>query len=360
MKRKRYSINDVSLARFYQLPKFLFEGDLVNLSNDARVLYSLLKDRHDLSIKNNWVNANNDVYILFTREDMQISLRLSDKTITKSMRALKEFGLIEEERLGLGKPNMIFLLYTDVNGTDDIEHHRYDPYDNSIDSIGTADFSQGDNTTIQDSDDLRFRNRNIGYTASRPNSTIQEPENLRFRNRRIYDSEIGDSTTQDTEILRPIKTNSNKTNNNDTFLSINQSKTKREEAPGPDGIDMIDQKNMFLTYRDKISKNIEYELLCDIITPDQAGEVLHLMCDVVCDKNNTIRVGRNNVSADVVRERFLSLNRFHVEYVIECLNNTTTRIGNIRAYMITALYNAPATMGSHYVAAVNRDFDDSS
>lgn len=66
--RVRYTVNDVKNNRFFQMPKFLFEGDFKDkLNNDSRVLYSLLRDRHELSLLNNWVNENNEVFFIYSR-----------------------------------------------------------------------------------------------------------------------------------------------------------------------------------------------------------------------------------------------------------------------------------------------------
>src|SRR5690554_2897761 len=102
--RTRYTIENVVNNRFYQMPKFLFEGEFKNLSNDARVLYSLLRDRHDLSLKNNWVNENNEVYLIYTREEMANILGCSQPTVRKAINQLKELDLMEEERQGLNRP----------------------------------------------------------------------------------------------------------------------------------------------------------------------------------------------------------------------------------------------------------------
>lgn len=114
---RRYTKEDIANNLFYQLPKFLFEGDLKHLSNDARVLYSLLKDRHELSLSNGWVNDAGEVYFIFSRENMGEILGLCDKTITKAVNNLKKYDLIEEERRGQGKPNLIFLKLVSVDNT---------------------------------------------------------------------------------------------------------------------------------------------------------------------------------------------------------------------------------------------------
>ena len=45
-----------------------------------------------------------------------------------------------------------------------------------------------------------------------------------------------------------------------------------------------------------------------------------------------------------------------MEYVLECLRNNTTKVRNIRSYMLTTLYNAPVTCSNYYKAEVNHDF----
>jgi len=112
--RKRYTINDVNSNRFYQLPKFLFEAEFKNLSNDAKVLYALLRDRHELSLQNNWINEKNEVYLIYTREEMANMLGITMPTLRKAIKELKDFGLMEEERIGLNRANRIYLTSVDL------------------------------------------------------------------------------------------------------------------------------------------------------------------------------------------------------------------------------------------------------
>jgi len=106
---RRRTKTDVEESQYYKMPKFLFSGDFKKLTNDARVLYSLLRDRHDLSTKNDWINEKEEVYLFFTREEMADLLGCSEPKARKSMNELKQFGLVEEERQGLNMPNKIFL-----------------------------------------------------------------------------------------------------------------------------------------------------------------------------------------------------------------------------------------------------------
>ena len=79
------------------------------------------------------------------------------------------------------------------------------------------------------------------------------------------------------------------------------------------------------------------------------------MTEAACSTKETVRICGQELPTAVVRSRFLKLGREHVEYVRDCLGHTTAAIGNIKAYTLAALYNAPATMGQYYASLVSRD-----
>jgi DNA-binding transcriptional regulator YhcF (GntR family) len=122
--QKRYTVNDVINNQFYQLPKFLFKGEFRKLSNDAKVLYALLKDRHQLSVENGWINEKGEVYLIFTREEMSEMLQCTRKTAQKAFEELKEAGLVQEERVGLNKPNLLYLTFPDFVSHESLEKSR--------------------------------------------------------------------------------------------------------------------------------------------------------------------------------------------------------------------------------------------
>ncbi|MBP7786211.1 replication initiator protein A [Patescibacteria group bacterium] len=310
--RVRYTVQDVTSNRFYQMPKFLFEGEFKNLSNDSRVLYSLLKDRHELSLTNNWVNESGEVYLIYTRKNMEEMLGLADKTIKKACDQLKELGLMEEERIGLNKPNRIYLTaVTPENG-------------------GIVNF------------------------------TIQEPENLRFKNRNIYDSRTEENTIQESKNLRSNNTDINNTDTNNTNLSINHEKIIKGEA-GYDGLDGLDKdissSNKYNTYKKIITENIQANDLKRQYRDDAAviDEVINLLAETITTSKPYIRVCGEDKPADVVKAQLLKLNSEHIEYVISCLNSNAGKVQNIKAYMLTSLFNAPSTMTVYYANLAQSD-----
>lgn len=107
-----------------------------------------------------------------------------------------------------------------------------------------------------------------------------------------------------------------------------------------------------------IRQNIEYEHHMKFDRPDERSlyeELYAVICEVVCVRHRSVRVGGEEYPYALVKERFLKLGEEHLRYVIECMRNTSTKITNIKAYMITALYNAPMTMNHYYQQEVNYD-----
>lgn len=96
---------------FYRIPKELFtEPNFRELSTDAKVLYGILLDRMSLSLKNQWLDAQNKVYIIFTVEEIMDALNCANQKATRLMVELeKQAGLIERKRQGLGRPNLIYV-----------------------------------------------------------------------------------------------------------------------------------------------------------------------------------------------------------------------------------------------------------
>lgn len=88
-------------------------------------------------------------------------------------------------------------------------------------------------------------------------------------------------------------------------------------------------------------------------------ELFQLIVDSCRTSSPTIRIGGEDYPAEKVRERFLKLNSFHLEYVIDAMKHTKTKIRNIRSYLLTALYRSPQTITSYYQAEVNHDLFDS-
>jgi len=111
------------------------------------------------------------------------------------------------------------------------------------------------------------------------------------------------------------------------------------------------------SYRELILENIEYDYLIQNhqLDRERLDELVELMVDTVCSRRETIRIAGDDYPAEVVKSRFLKLDSSHIEYVLDRMRENTTYVRNIKKYLLAALYNAPATIGSYYTSLVSHD-----
>lgn len=117
----------------------------------------------------------------------------------------------------------------------------------------------------------------------------------------------------------------------------------------------IDRMDEMDSYRELIMDNIEYDIMADRYRKDRMDEIVEVMLDAICSKRDYIRIGGDEYPVEVVKSRLLKLTSSHVEYVFDCIDKNTTKVHNIKAYLLTTLYNAPATIDHYYTTLVNHD-----
>ncbi len=115
-----YKLEDRNRQRFLKIPKDLILNKCYRniLTSDAKLVYSLLLDRMELSRENEWVNENNEIYLIYTKENLANALGISNRTIYKAFDLLEKLNLIKQERQGLNRPNKIYIGKTnpDISG----------------------------------------------------------------------------------------------------------------------------------------------------------------------------------------------------------------------------------------------------
>ena len=123
---------------------------------------------------------------------------------------------------------------------------------------------------------------------------------------------------------------------------------KRKEAVTQSAVEL---------YREIIKENIEYEHLLRYskIDPVELDGIVELLVETVCTARKTIRVAGDDYPAELVKSKLLKLNSSHIEFVMDCMRENTTKIRNIKKYLLAVLFNAPSTMGSYYTALVAHD-----
>ena len=110
-------------------------------------------------------------------------------------------------------------------------------------------------------------------------------------------------------------------------------------------------------WREIISENLESDIVRNEggYDPGIVDDIVELMVDTICSTRQRIRVGKEDKPAAVVKSRLLKLERRHLEYVLWCMGKNTTEVRNIRAYLLTALYNSYFSECSGMAAQVQHD-----
>lgn len=127
MDDRYYKASEEVTLRFYQMPKALFGNPRYKGMNIAsKAVYSILRDRQDLSIKNNWVDEEQRIYLVFDIESLAELIEMDRKSVMKYKKELTEYGLIEDKRVGRNKPNRIYVLKPEL--------HTIYPQDQTVDT----------------------------------------------------------------------------------------------------------------------------------------------------------------------------------------------------------------------------------
>ena len=313
---------------FYRIPKMLFTAECFrSLSCEAKVLYGLMLDRMGLSIKNRWIDEEDRVYIVFTVEEIAELMNCGTQKAVKLMKELdtdKGIGLIEKKRLGLGKPNVIYV----------------------------KNFMEIEDAPLPDKEEDSYESETMVKTenavSNNHNSRIVKITNQEFPKSQFKNDENHNSGIVKTTIQEFPKSQSNNTEFNNTDFS----KTDPINHYPSDVIDKMGR------YRDALQKNISYEcFLSDRnCQREELDELVEIMVDVmIMPDYASLRIAGVERPAAVVKERFLKLEHSHITYVLGCLRANTSKVGNIRSYLLTSLYNAALTMDNYYRAEVNHD-----
>ena len=118
-----------------------------------------------------------------------------------------------------------------------------------------------------------------------------------------------------------------------------------------------EQKDAYKIYEEIIKDNIEYEHLINAkrLDRDRIDEILDLILETVCSKRKKIIIAGDEYPAELVKAKFMKLDSSHIEFVLDCMQENTTKVRNIKQYLKAVLFNAPSTIGNYYTALVNHD-----
>lgn len=333
---------------FYRIPKVLFTDDYFrNLSSDAKVLYGLMLDRMALSIKNKWVDEDGRVYIIFTLEQVMQYMNCGKDKGVKIMAELdtdKGIGLIQRVKRGLGKPTIIYVKSFIIK--EKSEKKQQPEY------VESEDFG---------SRSPEVRKAEV-KTSEKPKSEVLEnrsPEVGKTEAQRSEKPKSGVLECRSTEVGKtdPNNTYYNNTDNSDNDMNninlINPSgEVTEKQADRMDGMDVIN------AYTAIVKDNIDYDTLiqeCRLGDQQYIDEMVELIAETISFKRENMFIGNVEYPYQFVKNKLLKVDSSHIQYVLECLHDNTTKIRNVRAYLLTSIFNAPSTINHYYRAEVNHD-----
>lgn len=293
---------------FYRVPKILFSEDYFKgLSVEAKVLYGLMLDRMSLSIKNQWIDDEGKVYINFSVENIQEYMGCSKN---KAVAILKELdsdggiGLVEKKRLGQGKPTIIY-----------------------VKNFASREFLQ-----------------NCKNEDSAKKQVVSESHKINLLNPIKCETKGAEITILESQNMGPNNTNITQTD-------ISEIKSNLILSADRIGLDEM------TAYADIIRDNLELDIMLERYPYEQEllQGIYELILETVLTKGKTIIIASNEYPTELVKSKFLKLNCMHLEYVMDCLKGNTTKVMNIKKYLMAALFNAPSTISGYYQAEVNHD-----
>lgn len=288
-----------------------------------------------LSKKNGWTDRENRVYIYFTLEDALELLgcgRGKAVRLFSELDSVKGIGLIERKKQEQGKPARIYVKSF-------LEDEMSDKVDDENKTAQNQTSGQDVTAASQQSALSEKGNGNVPFQGSldvplRGSLDVPLRESLDF-------SQI--------ETLDVPKPDGNKTE---------LSQTERNETEYfYDSMDGMERAREMQEMEQRIRDNIEYDVLFsrNPSCKQEIDEIISLMTEAATSRRSTIRLDKQDIPQPMVKARLLSLQCEHIEYVLERMQNNTTPIHNIRAYLLTALYHAPQTIHHYYAAQMRAD-----
>ena len=139
--------------------------------------------------------------------------------------------------------------------------------------------------------------------------------------------------------------------------SLNPLPYGEDEAAQPQERKRTERNDAYRVYEEVIKDNIAYDILLQdrSLDRDRLNEIVDLMLETVCTARKKIRIAGDDYPAELVKSKFMKLNSEHIRFVLDCMQENTTKIRNIKQYLKAVLFNAPSTIDSYYTSLVAHD-----
>ena len=319
---------------FVRIPRVMLTGkEFQVLSMAAKMLYGVLLDRMNLSMKNGWFDEENRVYIIYQISEIQDDLGFSKKKAMELLSELEDFGLLQKKRRGRGLPNILYVKSFMEDAS--VRSTETGSSDAKAKEDRGSEASTSKKETFGSSDSRSAENWNPGVPEAAP---LEVPGSGALKNQTNINNTY------------KSKTESNPIVSMEVVSSGEEMRCDVKRAPLTSGLKAS-------AYHEIILENIGYkDLLIAHPTDRELIEgIAELIFETVIGTRGEILIASSRYPAEIVKAKFLKLNYSHVEYVLYCMKQNTTKVKNIRKYLLAALFNAPSTMDSYFQAEVNHD-----
>ncbi|MCO4339626.1 replication initiator protein A [Staphylococcus agnetis] len=200
MSNNYFTIHENYKERFYQIPKVFFTNEQYKkLSNDTKIAYGILRDRVELSIKNNWIDDLGNIYFIYTVKHLETILNCGNKKVIKIKKELEEAGLLDQKRLGLNKPNMLYLKKPTITQKD---IYIIDNYENNLKN--NDELNNTKEVSKRHFQKCRFD------TSKNVKMTHQEMSKQHSNDTDINDTDINDTDINTTTTTKSVKSGSSR------------------------------------------------------------------------------------------------------------------------------------------------------
>ena len=319
-----YSIEAEQFA-FFRIPKVLIKNEMYKgISNAAKLLYGMLLDRMSLSLKNSWLDENSRVYIYYSVQELCEDLNCSKPTVVKLLAELDSvngIGLIEKKRQGFGKPDRIYVKnFIAQNKTE--EQEKVKPEIENKDE--KEEVQSGNSQRLKNFTTVNTEDNEANSTESSVDDTgndTQKLKNLTSCSQKFLPQEVKNFYANNTE-------------NNKTDLSNHLSHLSSKHSNNQSS----DSEKLFIPLiisHDWIALKEKYPEDVDMLNTISA-----VITDTLATDKRYLRVCGNNCEADTVKKQLQKLEARHIEYVLANIRISAKPVHNIRAYLLTALYQA--------------------
>lgn len=345
-----YYGNEADQFSFIRIPKALLtEKIFSSLSVQARLLYGLLLDRMGLSAKNGWVDKENKVYIIYQISEIQEDLGFSKKKAIDYLGELEDIGLVEKKRRGLGLPTILYVknfILKEIGTSRSVDSGTSEQNEFESDIVPIEAYGVKESEITEEN---QSESSGLGKKISR---SVEMGTSRSVDLGTSRSVEMGTSGGAEIALQEVSKTSpQNNTNNNNTNMIQTDSNHIVSFMDDLMGLEDINQRRQYFWMK----LDMDILLQSNTLQKELLEGMYELILEVILFGNTTILIAGNEYPADIVKERFLRLDASHLQYVLDCLRNNTSKIHNIKKYLLAALYNAPVTIDGYYMAEVNHD-----